>query len=134
MTRILDDNKNVIIKKNKVICKVVIEDVLFNKNKNVNVNSPERFFKSPERFFIEPKEFVGVATLKEGDTDNLRDAIHIAESKMERQYYKYILHCFKEEKEHLSRYINSIDVCIKKNTNNVESIDSHIKDIVNSMK
>ena len=127
MTRILDDNKNVIIKKNKVICKVVIEDILFNKNKNVNVNSPERFF-------IEPKEFIGIANLKEGDTDNLRDAIHIAESKMERQYYKYILHCFKEEKEHLSRYINNIDTCIKKNADNVESINNHIKDIVNSME
>lgn len=127
MTRILDDNKNVIIKKNKVICRAVIENVLFKRNEHFDI-------KSPERFFIEPKEFVGIANLKEGDTDNLRDAIHIAESKMERQYYKYILRCFKEEKEILSRHIVDVDTCIKKNADNVESIDNHIKDIVNSME
>lgn len=127
MTRILDDNKNVIIKKNKVICRAVIEDVLFKRNEHFDI-------KSPERFFIEPKEFVGIATLKEGDTDNLRDAIHIAESKMERQYYKYILQCFKKEKEYLSRNAIDIDTCIKKNADNVESINNHIKDIVSNMK
>jgi hypothetical protein len=79
-------------------------------------------------------EFNGVATLKEGDTDNVREAIHIAESKMERQYYKYVLSNFKAEKAMLENtIIPEINAMIEKNSKNIESINNHILDIVASM-
>ena len=125
MTPVLENSKQLIVKKDKVICKAKVTPDNFKNTDSV---------ASPARFFVYEPEFIGVATLKEGDTDNVREAIHIAESKMERQYYKYILSQFKAEKDMLENTIlPEIDNMIKKNSKNVESINNHILDIVDSM-
>ena len=125
MTPVLENSKRLIVKKDKVICKAKVTPDNFKNADSV---------ASPARFFMYEPEFVGVATLKEGDIDNVREAIHIAESKMERQYYKYILSHFKVEKAMLENTIlPEIDNMIKKNSKNVESINNHILDIVDSM-
>lgn len=125
MTPVLENSKQLIVKKDKVICKAKVTP-----NNFKNADS----IASPARFFVYEPEFVGVATLKEGDIDNVREAIHIAESKMERQYYKYILSHFRAEKAMLENTIlPEIDNMIKKNSKNVESINNHILDIVDSM-
>lgn len=125
MTPVLENSKRLIVKKDKVICKAKVTPDNFKNADSV---------ASPARFFVYEPEFVGVATLKEGDIDNVREAIHIAESKMERQYYKYILSHFRAEKAMLENTIlPEIDNMIKKNSKNVESINNHILDIVDSM-
>lgn len=124
MTPVLENSKQLIIKKDKVICKAKVTPN--------NFKNPNSF--STARYFIDDPEFVGVATLKDGDTDNVREAIHIAESKMERQYYKYILSHFKAEKAMLENtVIPEINAMIEKNSKNIESINNHILDIVASM-
>ena len=125
MTPVLENSKQIIVKKDKVICKAKVTQANF---KNPGPIS------SPARFFVCEPEFVGIATLKDGDTDNVREAIHIAESKMERQYYKYILSHFKAEKAILENtVIAEINAMIEKSSKNVESINNHIIDIVASM-
>jgi len=126
MTPVLENNKRLIIKKDKVICKAKITPKDFKNPESESVNSVARFF------VYEP-EFCGVATLKEGDKDNVRDAIHIAESKMERQYYKFILHFLKYEKSAFESVLPQLDAMIEKNTRNIESITKHILDVVASM-
>ena len=125
MTHVLDDKKQTTVKKDRVICKAHIEAKDFTKLYDN---------RCPARFFIEGKTFIGVAIRKDGDEDNVREAIHIAESKMERQYYKYILACFKKERTGLSEFERDIDECIAKNKRNIESINKHIIDIVDSLK
>lgn len=126
MTPVLENIKQLIVEKDKVICKAKVTSNDF-KYKD-SVSNPARFFAYDEI------EFVGVATLKDGDTDNVREAIHIAESKMERQYYKYILSKFKEEKDVFeNKIIPDIDIMIKKSSKNIESINNHILDIIDSM-
>ena len=123
MTPVLENSKQLIIKKDKVICKA-----------KVTPNNFKKEYFSTARYFIYEPEFVGVATLKDSDTDNVREAIHIAESKMERQYYKYILSHFKEEKAILeNKVLPEINAMIKKSTRNIESINNHILNIVASM-
>jgi hypothetical protein len=125
MTPVLENSKQLIVKKDKVICKAKVTPANFKNPDSVT---------SPARFFVYEPEFVGVATLKDGDTDNVREAIHIAESKMERQYYKYILSHFKAEKAMLENsIIPELNAMIEKNTKNIESINNHILDIVASM-
>ena len=125
MTPVLENNKQLIVKRDKVICKAKVTPD--------NFKNPDSI-SSPARFFIYEPEFVGVATLKEGDTDNVREAIHIAETKMERQYYKYILSHFKREKAALENtIIPTFDAMIKKCSKNIESINNHILDIVANM-
>lgn len=125
MTPVLENSKQLIVKKDKVICKAKVTPANFKTPDSIN---------SPARFFVHEPEFVGVATLKEGDTDNVREAIHIAESKMERQYYKYVLSNFKAEKAMIENtIIPEIDAMIEKNSKNIESINNHILDIVASM-
>ena len=125
MTHVLDDKKQTTVKKDRVICKAHIEAKDFTKLYDN---------RCPARFFIEGKTFIGEAIRKDGDEDNVREAIHIAESKMERQYYKYILACFKKERAGLSEFERDIDECIAKNKRNIESINKHIIDIVDSLK
>lgn len=125
MTPVLENSKQLIVKKDKVICKAKVTPENF---KNMDSIS------SPARFFLYEPEFTGVANLKDGDTDNVREAIHIAESKMERQYYKYILSHFKAEKAMLENTaLPTLDAMIEKNTKNIESINNHILDIVANM-
>jgi hypothetical protein len=125
MTPVLENSKQLIVKKDKVICKAKVTPANFKNVESVT---------NPARFFVYEPEFVGVATLKDGDTDNVREAIHIAESKMERQYYKYILSHFKAEKTMLENTIlPEINAMIEKNSKNIESINNHILDIVDSM-
>ena len=126
MTPVLENNKQLIIKKDKVICKAKVVQANFKNPCPMN---------SPARFFVYEPEFIGVATLKDGDTDNVREAIHIAESKMERQYYKYILSHFKAEKAMIENTVlPEINAMIEKSSKNVESINNHILDIVASME
>lgn len=125
MTPVLENSKHVIVMKDKVICKAKVTSDNFKNQDSIS---------SPVRFFLYEPEFVGVATLKDGDTDNVREAIHIAESKMERQYYKYILSHFKAEKDMLeNKALPEINAMIEKSSKNVESINNHILDIVANM-
>ena len=124
MTPVLENSKQLIVKKDKVICKAKVTPNNFKIPDSIN---------SPARFFVHEPEFVGVATLKEGDIDNVREAIHIAESKMERQYYKFILHFLKYEKSAFESVLPQLDAMIEKNTRNIESITKHILDVAASM-
>lgn len=125
MTHVLDDKKQVFVKKDRVICRATIDSNDF--------NNPYPL-KCPARFFFDSHTFEGVAVLKEGDVDNVREAIHIAESKMERQFYKFVLSKFKIEKKMIESSKNELDAIIEKTNKNIEAIDRHIVDIANSLK
>ena len=125
MTHVLKDKKSVDVQKDRIVVHAVVEYSDFDNPYLVT---------SPARFFENAKLFEGIARLKDGDADNVREAIHIAESKMERQYYKYVLNCFKTERHILDNAEKDIDDMIRKNSNNVESINKHILDIVENMK
>lgn len=125
MTHVLDDKKQVFVKKDRVICRATIGSNDFNNPYDL---------KCPARFFFDERTFEGVAVLKEGDPDNVREAIHIAESKMERKFYKFVLSRFKVEKRMLENSMTDVETAIEKNARNVKAIDKHIVDIVESLK
>lgn len=78
------------------------------------------------------KTFSGVARLKEGDEIDIEKAKHIAESKMERSFYKYLL------KEYLDKFNNMIvDIkelykLLKKTIDAINKTDSHIKELADA--
>lgn len=80
-------------------------------------------------FDAKPITFEGIARLKEGDADNEVEAIRIAESKMERNYYKYIkrsqIYLIKETEAFSERIKKSL----AKSEMNISKANSHIEEI-----
>lgn len=93
----------------------------------------DNFFNSDARFFVQPQTFVGVARLKHDDLNNVEDATHIAISKMERQYYKYIKNCVNSEIKYLNTQLNKLKEKGTKTENTINRINGHIVNIVGKM-
>lgn len=124
MTHVLLNNKRVDILRDQVIVSSYVDSECFDNPYDVS---------SPARLFFEGETFIGVARLKDGDTDNVREAVHIAESKMERQYYRFIASRLKKEKREVTASLEKIDKVITKAERNIESCTRHIKDIAKNM-
>lgn len=125
MTYVLDKTKSVNITGNEITVTANVKASDF--NKATNAFDPSTYFTE------EPVTFYGKAVLKDGDKPNVVEAIHIAEGKMERQYYKYILSHVKREQKILSDYVSFLDNIKDKTENNISSITNHITDIANNI-
>lgn len=126
MTYVLDKTKSVDITDNQITVTAQVRVSDFNKKIGAG-------FDPCEYFTEEPITFYGKAVLKDGDTSNVQEAIHIAEGKMERQYYKYILSHIKREQKILRDYLAFLDNIKDKTENNISSITNHITDIANNI-
>lgn len=123
-----------VLKKRKTV--TVMNDTIVVTSKVAAEDFDEKEFCEPSclaRYFIVEKEFYGIARLKDGDKDNVRKAIYIAESKMERQYHKYILKCIKLEIKETRKFLNQITDMRSKYKNIVSAINNHIIDIAKHM-
>ena len=126
MTYVLDKTKSVNITGNEITVTAQVRVSDFNKKIGAG-------FVPSTYFTEEPVTFYGKAILKDGDKPNVVEAIHIAEGKMERQYYKYILSHVKREQKILSDYIAFLDNIKDKTESNINSITNHITDIANNI-
>lgn len=121
MIKVLEDNKKIIKAKEKnwIIVTAKIDMSCFT-GKDKDAHAP---------FFALPKTFKGVAKLKDGDSNNEVEAIRIAESKMERAYYKYIRKCQKELIESIEKYSEYMHGCLTRTERNISHANSHIEEI-----
>ncbi len=127
MTYVLDKTKSVDITDNQITVTAQVRVSDFNKKIGAGFD-PSTYFTNKK-----PVTFYGKAVLKDGDTSNIQEAIHIAEGKMERQYYKYILSHVKREQKILNDYLALLDNIKDKTENNISSITNHITDIANNI-
>lgn len=131
MNAILNKNMKVEMNQDKncitVISTINIEDFYCTENyyDDKYINNDIR------RFFLDNNThtFVGVARLKDDDEINIENAKNIAQSKMERQFYKFINKCLLEEKKTITEHMKYIDNQISKTKHNIKSISNHIMDI-----
>lgn len=131
MIQVLEKNKTIYINSEKktVTVRATINAVDFT---DWIYAEQEEFLNSDAHYFPGNQTFVGVARYKDNDDVNVENAIHIAQSKMERQYYKYIKNNVKAEVKTISNYLNSLENKLKKTESTVRRIDSHIINIANN--
>lgn len=75
--------------------------------------------------------FVGVARLKEGDIIDVKTAMCIAETKMERSFYKFQLQSVKLGLKNLEEHKRHAENCIAEYNRNIETCTNHIIDLSN---
>lgn len=75
--------------------------------------------------------FVGVARLKEGDNTDVKTAMYIAETKMERSFFKYQLQSRKLELKHLEDNKQYLENRIAEYDRNIKACTNHIIDLCN---
>lgn len=75
--------------------------------------------------------FVGVARLKEGDNTDIKTAMYIAETKMERSFYKYQIQSVKLGLKDLEEHKRYAEKCIAEYNRNIEACTNHIIDLSN---
>lgn len=120
MIKVLEKNKNVVIEDGKITVSAVISIGSFN---GCDKDNHSMFFT------MFPVKFVGVATLKDGDTNNEVEATRIAESKMERAYYRYIKNCQKECIKNCTNILNKMTKALTRTETNIKKTNSHIEEI-----
>ena len=131
MTKVLEDNIKIIVKDDRVICKAEIGEGDFLMNRYY----PEKTnFALSQIFKDKYITFKGEAVRKEGDADNVREAIHIAQSKMERQYLKFVSKYFRNLSESFESNAKDFKKLEEKYSRSVDAVTSHIKDICNSLE
>lgn len=128
MNTILNKNMKVEMNQDKncitVISTINIEDFYCTESYDNNNNDIRRFFLD-----CNTHTFVGVARLKDDDEIDIKTAKNIAQSKMERQFYKFINKCLLEERKAIIERMRYIDNQISKTKHNIKSISNHIIDI-----
>lgn len=137
MTKVLEDNIKIIVKDDRVICKAEICEGDFairpssihkgNLDSRINIALAQAFRNKCITF-------KGEAVRKEGDADNVREAIHIAQSKMERQYLKFVSKHFRNLSEGFESNAKDFKKLEEKYARSVEAVTEHIKDICNSLE
>ena len=75
--------------------------------------------------------FVGVARLKEGDNTDVKTAMYIAETKMERSFYKYQLQSIKLELKCIEDNKQYLENRIAEYNRNIKACTNHIIDLCN---
>ena len=75
--------------------------------------------------------FVGVARLKEGDNTDVKTAMYIAETKMERSFFKYQLQSRKLELKHIEDNKQYLENRIAEYDRNIKACTNHIIDLCN---
>lgn len=75
--------------------------------------------------------FVGVARLKEGDIADVKTAMYIAETKMERSFYKFQLQSVTLGLKDLEEHKRHVEKCIAEYNRNIEACTNHIIDLSN---
>lgn len=132
MIKALEENKKIEVNNDKktVTVRATISAIDFD---DWISTEQDNFFNSNARFFVQPMTFVGIARLKLNDSDNVEEATHIAISKMERQYYKYIRNCVNSEIKYLNTQLNNLKEKSTKTENTINRINSHIVNIVGKM-
>ena len=127
MIEVLEKNKNVTMLGNCIRVSAL-----------VSIKSFETVKDKPRhaRYFAEHHMlFVGVATLRDGDTSNELEAKRIAEAKMERAYYKHIKRCQREVMRDCIHTFNQTAIDLMEDTEkNLSHINTHIKAIVDRLK
>lgn len=136
MTKVLEDNIKIIVKDDRVICKAEIGEgdfsirpLLHNGNPDSKIN-----IALAQAFRDKCITFKGEAIRKEGDADNVREAIHIAQSKMERQYLKFVSRYFRNLSKGFENNAKEFKKLEEKYARSVEAVTEHIKDICNSLE
>jgi hypothetical protein len=83
-------------------------------------------------FFNYPIEFVGVARFKSDDEYDIKKATYVAESKMERQFHKFICRFYFNVA--VSAFEDAIKYLgfAKEASHNIDKTDDHIKEITGS--
>lgn len=127
----LEKNKRIDIQKDKIVVKARVEISDFDMHDRIQRLIIDLLMDVED--CSDSKEFFGIARLKEGDKDNVREAVHIAESKMERQFYMFVASGFRKKKQKALDFIDLITKEIQKANNNIHSIGLHIVDIVENM-
>ena len=75
--------------------------------------------------------FVGVARLKEGDNTDVKTAMYIAETKMERSFYKYKLQSVKLGLKYIEDNKQNLENRIAEYDRNIKACTNHIIDLCN---
>lgn len=123
MLKVLELNKKTVIESGKITVYAEISRGSF-----IDCGSDKELHQV---FFFCNKSvtFTGTAILKDGDKNNEVEARRIAETKMERAYYKYIK---KRQKKYIKVYtetLNKLTKSLARTETNIKKTDSHIEEI-----
>ena len=134
MEKALRDNINIIIKKDRVICKATICQDDFYSRDRFHGECNNTNYAISRAFRGGAVTFEGIAVRKEGDEDNVRKAIYIAQTKMERKYYDYLRRHFKKLNKQFKDMAEEFKQFEDKYAQNVNTATDHIKDICDSLE
>lgn len=123
MLKVLELNKKTVIEDGKITVYSEIKRESFIECGRNNKDNHSMFFS------LEPITFTGTAILKDGDENNEVEAKRIAETKMERAYYKYIKKCQKRYIELYTETLNKFTEALARTETNIKKTDSHIEEI-----
>lgn len=128
MIKVLEENKKIKVEDKKIIVSANITYDCFENLKDKN-NHAICFFGSDEEEYKNGITFIGIANLKDTDTSNELEATRIAETKMERSYYKYIKRCQKDIVKYTSKRLAFFKKALANSEDNIKKANSHIEAI-----
>lgn len=123
MLKVLELNKKTVIEGGKI---TVYSEI---KRSDFNECGSDKDFHSIFFSYCKPVIFTGTAILKDGDKNNEVEARRIAETKMERAYYKYIKKCQKKYIKVYTETLSKLTKSLAKTETNIKKADSHIEEI-----
>lgn len=123
MLKVLELNKKIIIEEGKITVSSEIKRESFAECGRDRDNH-SLFFSSSK-----PVTFTGIAVLQDGDESNEIEAERIAETKMERAYYKYIKKCQKNNIKNYTESLNKLTAALTRTETNIRKTNSHIEEI-----
>lgn len=128
MIKVLEENKKIKVETGRIIVSATITYNCFENLKDKNGHSI-CFFGNDEEEYRNGITFTGIATLRNGDTSNELEATRIAETKMERSYYKYIRRYQKNMIKGASERLAFFKKALANSEDNIKKANSHIEAI-----
>ncbi len=128
MIKVLEENKKIKVETGRIIVSATITYDCFENLKDKNGHAI-CFLGCDDEEYENGITFTGIATLKDTDTSNELEATRIAETKMERSYYKFIRRYQKKIIKIASKNLEFYKKSLANTEDNIKKTNSHIKSI-----
>lgn len=128
MIKVLEENKKIKVEAGRIIVSATITYDCFENLKDKNGHAI-CFLGCDDEEYENGITFTGIATLKDADTSNELEATRIAETKMERSYYKFIRRYQKKIIEIASKNLEFYKKSLANTEDNIKKTNTHIESI-----
>lgn len=128
MIKVLEENKKIKIEAGRIIVSATITYDCFENLKDKNGHAI-CFLGCDDEEYENGITFTGIATLKDTDTSNELEATRIAETKMERSYYKFIRRYQKKIIKIASKNLEFYKKSLANTEDNIKKTNTHIESI-----